>query len=69
MGPIPGQNARPLLLGHGRPRIALAMSNVTIGTSSCCSARVSIANPDGSTLVYATPVGRTGGFLDTRCSR
>jgi hypothetical protein len=42
------------------------MSNVTIGTSTCCSARVSIANPDGSTLVYATPVGHNGGFLDTR---
>ena len=42
------------------------MSNVTIGTSACCSAHVSISKPDGSKLVYPTPVGRTGGFLDTR---
>ena len=42
------------------------MSNVTIGVSTCCSARVSILKPDGSTLVYATPVGRNGGFLDTK---
>ena len=66
MGPIPGQNAVLSFSGTAGRRIALSMSNVTIGTSSCCSARVSILNPDGSTLVYATPVGRTGGFLDTR---
>ena len=66
MGPVPGQNAVLSFSGTAGRRIALTMSNVTIGTSSCCSARVSIANPDGSTLVYATPVGRSGGFLDTR---
>jgi subtilisin family serine protease len=66
MGPVPGQNAVLSFPGTAGRRIALTMSNVTIGTSSCCSARVSIANPDGSTLVYATPVGRSGGFLDTR---
>jgi hypothetical protein len=66
MGPVPGQNALVTFSGTQGQRIALGMSNVTIGTSTCCSARVSIANPDGSTLVYATPVGRNGGFLDTR---
>jgi subtilisin family serine protease len=66
MGPVPGQNALVTFSGTQGRRIALGMSNVTIGTSTCCSARVSIANPDGSTLVYATPVGRNGGFLDTR---
>jgi subtilisin family serine protease len=66
MGPVPGQNALVTFSGTQGRRIALGMSNVTIGTSTCCSARVSIANPDGSTLVYATPVGRNGGFLDTK---
>jgi hypothetical protein len=66
MGPVPGQNAVLSFSGSAGGRIALSMSNVTIGTSSCCSARVSIANPDGSTLVYATPVGRNGGFIDAK---
>jgi len=66
MGPVPGQNALVTFSGTQGQRIALGMSNVTIGTSTCCSARVSITNPDGSTLVFATPVGRNGGFLDTR---
>ena len=66
MGPVPGQNALVTFSGTAGQRIALSMSNVTIGTSTCCSARVSVANPDGSSLVYATPVGRNGGFLDTR---
>jgi hypothetical protein len=66
MGPVPGQNAVVSFYATLGQRIALGMSNVTIGTSTCCSARVSILKPDGSTLVYATPVGRNGGFLDTR---
>jgi subtilisin family serine protease len=66
MGPVPGQNALVSFSGTQGQRIALAMTNVTIGTSTCCSARVSITSPDNSTLVYATPVGRNGGFLDTK---
>jgi large repetitive protein len=66
MGPVPGQNALVSFYGTLGQRIALGMSQVSIGTSSCCSARVSILKPDGSTLVYATPVGTSGGFLDTR---
>jgi len=66
MGPIPGQNALVQFNGSFGQRIALGMSQVSIGTSSCCSARVSILKPDGSTLVFATPVGTSGGFLDAR---
>ena len=66
MGPTPGQNALVTFSGTQGQRISLGMSNVTIGTSTCCSARVSITSPDNSTLVYATPVGRNGGFLDTK---
>ena len=65
-GPVPGQNALATFSGNQGQRIALKLSNVTIGTSSCCSARVSILKPDGSTLVFATPFGTTGGFVDTR---
>jgi subtilisin family serine protease len=65
-GPVPGQNALVTFSGAQNQRIALKLSNVTIGTSTCCSARVSITSPDLSTLVYATPVGRNGGFLDAK---
>ena len=66
MGPVPGQNALVSFTGVAGRRISLAMTDVTIGTSTCCSARVSILKPDGTALVPATPVGRNGGFLDTR---
>jgi subtilisin family serine protease len=66
MGPTPGQNALVTFSGTQGQRISLGMSNVTIGTSTCCSARVSITSPDNSTLIYATPVGRNGGFLDAK---
>ena len=66
MGPVPGQNALVTFSGTQGQRVSLNMGNVTIGTSTCCSARVSITSPDGTTLVYATPVGRNGGFLDTK---
>jgi hypothetical protein len=42
------------------------MTGVTIGTSSCCSTRVSILNPDGSTLVAPTFVGTSGSFFDVQ---
>ena len=66
MGPVPGQNARLRFFGLAGQRVSVGMSNVTIGTSGCCSAQVSIWKPDGSNLVYPTLVGTTGGFLDTR---
>ena len=44
----------------------MRLSPVAIGTSTCCSAQVSIWKPDGSNLVYPTLVGTNGGFLDTR---
>ena len=42
------------------------MTSVTIGTSTCCSTRVSILNPDGSTLVSPTFFGTSGGFIDVQ---
>jgi hypothetical protein len=66
LGPVPGQNAFLRFYGTLGQRVSLATGNVTIGTSTCCSTRVSIWKPDGSNLVYATPVGTSGAFFDTR---
>ena len=66
MGPVPGQNAILRFDGTAGQRVSVRLSPVTIGTSTCCSAQVSIWKPDGSNLVYPTLVGTTGGFLDTK---
>ena len=52
--------------GTAGQRISLQISGVTIGTSSCCSAKVSIVAPDGSTVASPTFVGAGGGFIDTK---
>src|SRR5207237_1048536 len=47
-------------------RISLNIDQVTLGSSSCCSGKVSIKNPDGSTLVSPTFFGTLGNtFVDT----
>jgi hypothetical protein len=63
---IPGQNARITFDGTVGQRVSLRLTDVTIGSSSCCSLRVSIANPDGTSLVSPTYVGTAGDFIDTR---
>jgi hypothetical protein len=63
LGPVPGQNARLTFNGAAGQRISLRLSGVTIGTSSCCSARVSISRPDGSNLVAPTLIGTMGGTI------
>ncbi len=65
MGPVPGQNALVRFDGVLGQRISLRLSSVTVGSSTCCSVRVSIRKPDGSNLVYPTLLGTSGGFLDT----
>ena len=37
-----------------------------MGTSTCCSSKVGILKPDGSSLVLGTLFGTTGGFVDTK---
>jgi subtilisin family serine protease len=61
-----GENARLVFDGEAGQRVSLELSDVTIGTSGCCSTKVSILNPDGSTLVSPTYVGTSGGFLDAK---
>ncbi len=63
---VPGQNAKSTFNATIGQRISLRMTGVTIGTSTCCSSRVSILNPDGSALVSPTFVGTSGGFFDTQ---
>lgn len=56
-----GENARVTFAGVAGRRVALGLSGVTIGTSNCCAAKVSIARPDGGSLVPPTYVGAKGG--------
>ena len=63
---VPGQNAQPTFNGTAGQRISLRLTNVTIGTSVCCSVRVSIRNPDGTNLVAPTSFGTSGGFIDVK---
>jgi hypothetical protein len=62
----PGQNARVTFGGVVDQRVSVQLSGVTIGTSACCSAKISILKPDGSTLVAAMNFGTSGGFIDGR---
>jgi hypothetical protein len=62
----PGQNARLSFAGLAGGRISLVVSDVTVGTSTCCSLKVSVLRPNGTYLVAPTYVGTKGGFLDTK---
>jgi subtilisin family serine protease len=62
----PGQNGRVSFDGSAGRRVALELTGVTIGTSSCCSTKVSILKPDGTTLASPATVGTSGGFIDTK---
>jgi Subtilase family len=61
-----GQNVVTSFEGLAGQRVSLKVSGVTIGTSTCCSARVSVAKADGSALVTPTLFGRNGAFVDTK---
>src|SRR5918996_836891 len=61
-----GENVNVNFSGTAGQRIAVKLSSVTFGTSSCCSTRVSVRKPDGTNLIAPTNVGRNGGFLDVK---
>ncbi|MDQ3995189.1 MAG: hypothetical protein M3265_10385, partial [Actinomycetota bacterium] len=63
---VPDENATATFSGIAGKRISLRMTDVTIGPSTCCSAKVSILKPDGKVLVAAAFVGTNGGFIDTK---
>lgn len=60
----PGQNFVLSFSGNAGQRISLRLTDVTIGTSSCCSVNVSIKKPDGTNLVTPATMGTSGGFID-----
>ena len=62
----PAQNAKLTFAGLNGQRVSLELTDVTIGTSGCCSTKVVIRKPDGTTLVPSFTVGTTGGFVDTK---
>jgi hypothetical protein len=62
----PGQNARLSFPGVAGQRVSVKLSGVTMGTSTCCSSKVGILKPDGSSLVFGTLFGTNGGFVDTK---
>ena len=62
----PGQNAALTFTGAAGQRVSLKLSGVTMGTSTCCSSKVGILKPDGSSLVLGTLFGTSGGFVDTK---
>jgi len=62
----PGQNAAFTFDGLAGERVSLKLSDVSIGTSCCSSAKISILTPDGTSLLSATSFGTSGGFIDTK---
>jgi hypothetical protein len=62
----PGENARLVFDGLAGDRISLKLSDVTIGTACCSSAKISILKPDGTVLLSGTGFGTSGGFIDTK---
>jgi hypothetical protein len=58
----PGQNAVLTFQGTAGQRVTVRASNVTIGTSTCCSFVLSVKRPDGVTIATAT-LGTNGGAV------
>jgi hypothetical protein len=61
-----GENARASFSGATGQRVSLDVTDVTIGTSGCCSMQVWIAKPDGTLLFKKTYVGTNGAFINTK---
>ena len=63
---VPGQDASLFFDGVAGRRVSVKLTGVTIGSSCCSSAKVSLLRPDGTALVAATYFGTSGGFLDAK---
>ncbi|MEX2103283.1 MAG: hypothetical protein WD805_04905, partial [Gaiellaceae bacterium] len=66
MTTVPGQNARLTFSGLAGGRVSLAVDDVSVGTSTCCSAKVAVLRSNGSYVLGPTYVGTKGGFLDAK---
>ena len=63
LGPVPGQNATLGFDGAAGQRVTLRLTNVTIGNTSCCGARISMLKPDGTNVVPPILVGTFGATM------
>jgi subtilisin family serine protease len=63
---VPGQDAVLTFSASAGERVSLKLDDVTIGSSCCSSAKVSILKPDGAALLSPTNFGTNGGFIDTK---
>ena len=59
----PGQNGRFTFTGT-TDGFDVELTDVSIGSSTCCGLRLSVLKPDGTTLVSPTFFGTDGGSLD-----
>ena len=62
----PGQNSVLTYAGTSGQRITVDVTNVTLGTTECCNAKIRITRPDGSSLLTALEFGTLGTYVDTK---
>jgi hypothetical protein len=62
----PGQNSVLTYAGTSGQRITVEVYNVTLGTTECCSAKIKITRPDGSTLATSQEFGTLGTYIDVK---
>jgi hypothetical protein len=62
----PGQNSVLTYAGTSGQRITVEVYNVTLGTTECCSAKLKITKPDGSTLQTSMEFGTLGTYVDVK---
>jgi hypothetical protein len=64
--PTPGENAVLTYAGTSGQRIFVNVTNVTVGDSDCCTTKLRITRPDGSTLQTSKTFGTNGTYVDTK---
>jgi hypothetical protein len=62
----PGQNATLTYAGTNGQRIFVNVTNVTLGESECCTAKLQILRPDGTSLQTSKTFGTLGTYVDTK---
>jgi hypothetical protein len=62
----PGQNSVLTYTASSNQRITVDVMNVTLGTTECCSAKIKITRPDGSTLQPSMEFGTLGTYVDVK---
>lgn len=60
---VPGQSLAPRFDGVAGQDVSILLSNVGVGTSSCCGTLVTIKKPDGTNLVSQQYVGTSGASI------